>query len=635
MKMMQDTKKDFSPRQAFLLVTGMFLLFCVIRYLMADFTKVVEIYPDELRDWDIARSLQAGNGFSIQGKHVSYQKNLYSILISPLFAVKDIYLRIRLINLFNVLTLCGGVFFLFGMCREWELSYRLTVFVSFLYLLWPNQLNSINFMCESIYVPMFMLGFWVYLMLERKGSLWLAVLCGVVCYLVYYIKERGIILPAVCVGIELAYPVFRFLFVREEGQKTPLFEKKRLINAGVILVVFLVLLVAVKLITYDNEPNEWWSSDLTDPKNMFASYHTIYGVYFFLYYLVGITLSVFCLPIFVPLILLKELEERVLRSYLFIMICNFLMAFMISFRIAQYEDYGKLTPRLHLRYFGPQIFLSLALFLVIYFRYKDQLLSEEKKKPFLIASLITLGIDLLIFKGMYRGSCVDHYDLHWLIPDLQNQLSSLRTAISSLYSVLVVMGGLILGGYYCIVKKKEKGIRAFFAVVILISILNNVSGYNEVVDWYDCSDQEADEIITISGMLRDLGADTGETSVLVMSYYEDLKPFVTYCDESPNYYLFDELLFWDQIGEKRLENPDREFVCSVDSLDFYRFPNKAIVDHLSSVDYFVVGTESDFQGFWEYTGMEKLYDGEYFILFRNLDPATISMSNPHLLKGNE
>ncbi len=376
---MQDTKKDFSPRQAFLLVTGMFLLFCVIRYLMADFTKVVEIYPDELRDWDIARSLQAGNGFSIQGKHVTYQKNLYSILISPFFAVKDIFLRIRLINGFNVLTLCGGVFFLFGICREWELSYKLTVFVSFLYLLWPNQLNSINFMCESLYVPMFLLGFWVYLILERKESVWLAVLCGIVCYLVYYIKERGIILPVVCVGIELAYPIFSFLFIREKEQKFPRFQKKRLINAGVILTVFLILLIAVKLLTYDNEPNEWWSSDLMDPSKMFASYRTIYGVYVFVYYLVGITLSVFCLPIFVPLILLRDLKERMLRSYLFIMICNVLMAFMISFRIALYEDYGKLTPRLHLRYFGPQIFLSLALFIVIYLNIRINFFRKQRK----------------------------------------------------------------------------------------------------------------------------------------------------------------------------------------------------------------------------------------------------------------
>ena len=397
-----------------------------------------------------------------------------------------------------------------------------------------------------------------------------------------------------------------------------------------ILVVFLILLIAVKVFTYDNEPNEWWSN--TDPVKLFASHQTIYGVYCFLYYLVGVTLSVFCLPVFVPLILLRELEERVLRSYLFIMLCNLLMAFMISFRIAQYEDYGKLTPRLHLRYFGPQIFLTLALFLVIYIRHKDQLLSDAKKKPYLIASLICLGIDLLVFKGMYRGSCVDHYDLHWLIPDLQNQLSPVRTALSSLYSVLVVMGGLIAGGYYCIVKKQGKGIYAFLAVIILISVLNNFSGYKEVVDWYDCSDQEAEEIISISGMLRDLGADDGGASVLVMSYYEDLKPVVTYCDESPDYYLFDESLFWNQIEEKRLENQDREFVCSVDSLEFYRFPNKYLADHLARVDYFVVGTDSDFQGFWEYTGMEILYDGEYYKLFRNLEPSTISMCNSHPLK---
>jgi hypothetical protein len=152
-----------------------------------------------------------------------------------------------------------------------------------------------------------------------------------------------------------------------------------LINAGVILTVFLILLIAVKLLTYDNEPNEWWSSDLMDPSKMFASYRTIYGVYVFVYYLVGITLSVFCLPIFVPLILLRDLKERMLRSYLFIMICNVLMAFMISFRIALYEDYGKLTPRLHLRYFGPQIFLSLALFIVIYLNIRINFFRKQRK----------------------------------------------------------------------------------------------------------------------------------------------------------------------------------------------------------------------------------------------------------------
>jgi hypothetical protein len=236
---------------------------------------------------------------------------------------------------------------------------------------------------------------------------------------------------------------------------------------------------------------------------------------------------------------------------------------------------------------------------------------------------------------MYRGSCVDHYDLHWLIPDLQNQLSPLRTALTSLYSILVVMGGLIAGGYYCILKRQEKGIRVLLTAVILISILNNVSGYHEVIDWYDCTDQEANEIIQISEILRELGADTGENSVLVMSYYEDLKPFVTYCDESPKYYLFDDLLFWNQIDDMRSAHPEEKLSISVDSLDLYRFPNKGRADHMTNVDYFVVGMESDFQGFWQYTDMDPLFVGEYYTLYKNQDPATISMINPYLYQENE
>ena len=98
-----------------------FLLFAgsaMLRSALGDFPKALRIYPDELRNVDIARSLFQGRGLQIHHLDTDFQKILYSICIMPAFLAKTSAAQIRLIGLINSVLISSSIFPVYALCRK-------------------------------------------------------------------------------------------------------------------------------------------------------------------------------------------------------------------------------------------------------------------------------------------------------------------------------------------------------------------------------------------------------------------------------------------------------------------------------------------------------------------------------------
>ena len=610
---------EISNKMAWGILLLSFLVACVIRYLMSDFPKMAQIYPDELRYWDIPRGLYAGNGITLQGIPYNHQKIGYCLLYVPFFAIKDVVLRIKLISLMNVILLCSSSIWIFLLAKEWKMKNLHALLLGILCLLWPNQLYSMTFMSESFYVPVFLVGLWLFVHNEERQKPWIACLCGAFCYLNYFIKERGIVLPMALAGIEIGFPIFQFLFCRKKSQKRPEYDKKHMLNCLLMLVVFFGIFFIVKKATFHNAPNEWWSMDV---QSMVVPNRLSYGIYCILYYLVVVTIAVLALPIFVPAVLYGRMKERDQKHYLLLMMMNVLMSGMVSLRIAMYEDYGKLQPRMHLRYFGPQIFLTLVFFFVVLYHYRHELADKVIQKRYLFWGCVCFAVVILVFKGMYRGSSVDHYDLHWTISNPSYEYPiRLRYVIQAIYSVAVMLGIVVFGGYASITKNKMlTGVSSLVGILLVLCGINNVSGAGEIKGEYGVDLQEVKELVEISSFIDTHPDDT----YMVISYFQDLKAFNTYCDQTPSLYLENEDYFWDSV-----DRTQPIFENEINKIEFYRFPWQKLAEGPCEVDYFIVGEAGNSAGFWRFDNVEEVFEGEYYHMYRNLYPNKITLSNPY------
>ncbi len=82
------------------------------------YLKNPTIYWDELKYYDLARSIHHGFGLTVCNTPTNFQKILYPVVLSPLFSVRNVKMRIRLIALLNSLLMNSCVFPLWRICSK-------------------------------------------------------------------------------------------------------------------------------------------------------------------------------------------------------------------------------------------------------------------------------------------------------------------------------------------------------------------------------------------------------------------------------------------------------------------------------------------------------------------------------------
>ncbi|MBR1614553.1 MAG: hypothetical protein IJ673_03640, partial [Treponema sp.] len=233
---MLKNKLDGQREKIFLL--AIVLAFILIRFFCANFTKVITTYPDELRYYDIARSLFQGGGISYRNIPFDFQKIAYSLIIAPLFFIKNIFLRNSCIALLNAVLMTLSVIPIFNLSKKLNVASAYRWLILFIALLRPDMTAfPMIFSSENLYWILFSVFRNLWLESIESGGLLKSALAGLVCYFCYLCKE-------ISLALLLSYIAFEFfeqlLFERR-------IDKKRTIKLSVFLSAFFVFFVLFKI----------------------------------------------------------------------------------------------------------------------------------------------------------------------------------------------------------------------------------------------------------------------------------------------------------------------------------------------------------------------------------------------------
>ena len=376
----------------------------IIRILFSVFPKSAYTYFDELFYLELSQNLFLRGTLNVYGAPVHFTKLLYSVLLSPFYAVQDGVLRTELISGFNALLISSALIPGYLLARR-ILKKNWQVILSLLFLaVSPNLLFSITFMSENLYYPLLLWGFWAAYCYFASGDRkpLRALILGLLAFLLYFTKEvggawiiaAGIVLLADC---------------RAESSRKAALRSFGCFLLGFLVPFLLLRFVLLRDLSY-SYAHQVSFANLTNPSQV------LYLCYAALLVLLYFIVSLLFFPVAVPVVYRKKLSP-VLRSLLALTgVYILVVSIGIAFGVSLSADYPRPALRVHLRYFIGAAFPFLLLSL--------SLLEENEpftvRSPLVKATAAFAGIILLalIFPPKY-GSVVDHPVLFFtrLIPD--------------------------------------------------------------------------------------------------------------------------------------------------------------------------------------------------------------------------
>ena len=570
-----------------------FLAAVCIRFLLADFPKVMHIYPDEYRYLNIARSLWIGNGISIRNAPSDYQKLAYSVLLVPFWGIKDYVFRVRCITLFNCLLMSSAVFPLYLILKELKVKKEYAIVAVIMMLFYPDFNYTITFMAELLYWPIYFWYIYAWLKLTSKektlGGIWL----GILSYIGYLCKE--IFLASILAFVVLA------LYDALKEKRIGALQK----NFFLSVITFLGIHIVLKLTVFYGMGNSYNQMSL---KEVLSLDKILYMGYGFIYLLVAVCISLGIIPVVYSFINVIHTNEKVKRIFYFNGLYLFFSMATIAYTITVREDYGQQMPRLHFRYLGPSIVLFICLFLYLYWQTNE----EREKKTGGIFSVAILVVSLAIFRGTGEESPVDEYILSWIkmIREKYNDFSDVRFYIL-VAALVVLMSFLFYIGIYQ--KKKRIGMSLFCSVYLFTFLTGNIYGYNWLKSWYI---EDKDHIEAVE-KLNDL-TDNGSNMMYVMDFcITQTGMVVDSCFVNYNHLYMVELADLQQ----QLTSAETE----VKSLNLYEPMWEENYAQLSEVKYIVV--EKKCAGGLLLDNVEILpeYSTDEFIVYENADASYIKI----------
>lgn len=370
------------------LIFFIFVVSTVARVLLSIFPKFAVTYDDELFYLEIAQNIWLRGSISVYSAPIRFTKILYSLLISPFYAVSDGMLRTRLISGFNALLLSSSLI------PGWLLAQRILkktslIILAMLFLvLSPNLLFSLTFMAENLYYPLLMWSFlalYLYLMKEKKSRRF-ALLLGFLAFLLYMTKEIG---AAFLFSLVVLFAVSR-------SWSSLIYSL-----AGFACPYLIVRLAVFGLLGYT------YADQLVLP-DAAASIQVTYLLYGCLITGLFFLLSGLWFPISVPFSNRRNLDPPDRYLLIFTLLYAASLTAGIAFSILLNDESITVTPRIHLRYYLGTLFPLMLLFLAS--TENNSLLPP--KSSLTISTVIFSAFTFLFFFLPVRGSLVDHPVLH-------------------------------------------------------------------------------------------------------------------------------------------------------------------------------------------------------------------------------
>ena len=590
-------------------VVAVFVFGIAFHYFYGTFDKSVELLPDELRYYCMAKSIYLGDGFTFKGLDLSYNKFGYMLFLVPFFAVKSGILRIKMITLFSSVAMMASIFPLNGIMNRLKLKSMTKAIILISFIVFPGLMMSATYMAEIVYWPLFFL--FVYLWMvgrERKGIIYY-ILLGIISYYGYATKEVFLGLMVSIVLFEVLYPIVSHLSVEKE-KRTSLkekYHKKNIINAAIVLAVFIIIHVICKLTIFSGMHNSY--DNQIGLSVLLSVDNILYMAYGFLYYVAAILIGVFIMPVIAPVLLNRSLDDKTRALHFFNILNVIVFIGIVVFTITVREDLGDIIPRLHFRYFDPLLVIFVVTFFVCMDR-KDISLKLYK------STIITIGITLIgalvVFRGVDTEVYIDQFTLNW-VGYLKDKLSDVPAEIVT--DIIVTASVLIIT--VLLIKSKRLAARIVsFIIILLTCISNTVLAKGRI---YSAMYRQRDVIeaaVDINDKLKN-----EEGGILYISAYSDKEKCIdTFFDKNDNLYYVD----WNyskgyKSGTYDIKDMSLPLQFGLWQLEY---------ENINSIDYILVEKEYEPVGvkLINITLDEELSNNHYLV-YKNNDNTKLSYEN--------
>lgn len=639
----RDKYKDASV--LLLMFVLCFALHAVMYFTVFGFSRATRMCWDEVYYYDIARSIFNGDGLSVRGLPIAFQKIGYSLVMMPFFAVKDVALRLKYIGVTNIFIMSLSVIFMWLICTELKLSRRAKYFITFLTAIWHDIMYSMTYMSEVLYWPLTVLFFWLWLVNQRKQSSALSVVGGILCYVMYLTKEVTLAFIVAYAVFEVIYPVLSFMIQDGENRKTlrEFYGRKKFILLAVFLAVFTACHVFAKLTLFSGLGGFYNQMGI---RAISSPYRFMYCIYAFFYYVAAVLTALFIIPAVYPAVNFRRMNEAGRKFFCYTALFGLVVSATIAYTISVRESLGDITPAVHLRYYGSFFLMMITAFFCSMQNMNPESISSGRRFS---AEVLTLAViyTCFMFRGINSLSSADQYTLLWYmaLEKVSAILLSLGTAMkepSALFppsgkwqvfyptaiiaTVLFIILAVMFHRIYT--RRGKSHAQKFFAAVILFAVLVLNAAVGSVIRYaYRVDGDAVSEIVKINEHFRNDSA----SNILYLNYgdphdrYDYLNRYTdTYMDRRHHFYTVN----YDDLAQNMSGNSVNTNGITL-KCDFMKGDlDKISYKDIRGIDYILVeNTNSQGQKKLLNTEPVKELCGKHFTLYRNLNPSMIQFED--------
>ncbi|MBR6185789.1 MAG: hypothetical protein IKQ41_05950 [Clostridia bacterium] len=402
----------------------LFVLSVVVRGLLLPGPHLLRTYYDELLSWGLAKTFWKEPAFSLYFLPVDFSKFVYSLVLSPLFFIKDSLLRSALAIWLNKVMISFSVFPAYRLAKKITSSRILQLLALVLFVCSPIMSYGDRYAQENLYLPLclyLMLGYYsLYRRIDGPDRFSLAkvnvsaALLGVFACVIYFEKEAvtafagAFILWGLVTAVRLA---------RKKDANWKRYLCAAAIHAAAALAAYLLvkLLLGVQF-SYSNQ---------FGLKNIDSMYKIEYLFHCIIRNWLYMCVALFGIPVLYWQIKRNRQgrladEGTVHFNWVIFLSVSFLLTVVfLSFSVSVKEELGNENMRIHTRYFIPFLFPFFALLLE-----EMRKPAKQMKRAGLIGVLIVgVACVLLLAPNRYVTS-YDSYDT-WHVQDLTKAFDKL------------------------------------------------------------------------------------------------------------------------------------------------------------------------------------------------------------------
>ena len=472
--MFSKYKNKLSYHYPTIAICMLFFFSFLYRFRIADFNKILTIYPDELIYTGIAHSLADGFGFTLHHMTYSFQNCLYSFVLLPAYLFDNVTTRVEVIAAINCILMSSAVFPTYLIAKEISSDKKIWILSSTLVITIPDLTMSVTFMSENLFYPLMI---WcIYFMLKSMihiGSVKWIVLSAIFANLCYFTKAIALYLVLTYVAFLFTYYFYNLI----KDQHIPSNSIAYLKQLCIYILSFIIPYIAVKKFVFSSIAGSY-SGAVSNSTSSLTNISALLKLFTenFIYS----NLAMLFIPLLIFLLFRKTMSKN--SAILFYMsaiaLCGALAVITIMISIYDSTDLF----RLHMRYYSALFIPFVVIFLD---EIKNHKAFENTSK--ILNSIYGIAIFLFVLIGfkvigsIQYGCTADQAMLRYYntLPTVLGAMN-ISVNIETVYKLLFILLFVLIMSIIIIFKGKS--IYPITAIIIAINIYNNsflIQTYNK------------------------------------------------------------------------------------------------------------------------------------------------------------